>query len=83
MATLTISISGSAVVNGARNYTLSDAMVTRLINAMRAPYMPGDTRTDAQVLAAWADMLIERTKQHVLVEEQSAAKRGVGQIEIT
>lgn len=74
MATLTISISGSSVVNGAKNFPITDPVITRLINAMRAPYQPGDTRTDAQVLAAWADLLVERTKQMVLAEERAAAQ---------
>jgi hypothetical protein len=70
MATLTISLSGSGIVNGSKSYTLTDAMVTRLINATK--YYSGDG-TNAQVLAAWADSLIDQTKRNVVQAEKNTA----------
>lgn len=63
MATLTIGIT-SGVVTGSKTYTLSDADVSRLIAAYRdALHMPEET--NAQVLAAWADHIVDNTKRMV------------------
>jgi hypothetical protein len=70
MATLTIGLSGSGVVNGSKNYTISDAHILRLIDAMK--YYNGDG-TNAQLLVAWADSLIAHTKSMVVKKEQNTA----------
>jgi hypothetical protein len=70
MATITIGLSGSGVVNGTRTYTLNDATVTRLINAMKYYFGEG---TNTQTLAAWADDLIAETKIKVHQAERNSA----------
>jgi hypothetical protein len=74
MATLTIGISGSAVVNGSKNYTPSDAQVTKLIALARriVPLVP-DTRTDAQVLVALMDSTINSWSQAITKFDVDAA----------
>jgi hypothetical protein len=69
MANLKIELTGSAVVNGARNYTLPDTAVTRLLEAMKLKY----GGTNGQALAAWADGLIAGTKREVVQIEQNNA----------
>ena len=71
MSTITISLSGSTIVNGSKNYTLSDTTVTRLINGMK--YYYGSSLTDAQVLSAWVDGLIDTTKKMVVDAEKNTA----------
>lgn len=71
MATLTFGLT-SGVVNGTRTFTLSDADVTRWINAYRvALNIPN--ATNAQVLAAWANDAVDRTKRIVKDIEGKAA----------
>ena len=74
MATLSIAVSGSGVANGTRTFSPTDADLTALINWWRAtrPMSP-DARTDAQVLAAWADSLVIRTRQEIRRHQQAAA----------
>jgi len=69
MATLTIGLSGSATVNGSKNYTLTDAQVARLIAAMK--YYFGSTLTDGQALVAWADGVIDHTKSQIAQAERN------------
>ena len=64
MATLSIGLD-SGVVSGSREFTLSDANVTRWINAYRDVLHLPATASDAQVLAAWAREVIEETKRKV------------------
>jgi hypothetical protein len=73
MATLTIGLSGvTGGPNGTRTYTVSDAHVARWISAFRvALNMPG--ASDAQVLAAWADEVVDRTKRVIIDREAKAA----------
>ena len=63
-------------VTGSKNYTISDAHVTQFIvwarEAYPAPVLPDD-RTDAQVLAAWADSIINGTKMAVTKRMKDAA----------
>jgi hypothetical protein len=70
MATITISLSGSAIVNGTRVYTLPDTQVNRLIAAME--HVHGDL-PPTQVLAAWADDLIAKTRREVIQIEHNNA----------
>jgi hypothetical protein len=74
MATLTIGISGSVVVNGSKNYTPSDAQITKLIAFARrvAPLVP-DTRTDAQVLVVLMDSVVSSWSQAITKFDVDAA----------
>ena len=83
MAKLTIGLSDSGVVNGSKTYTLNDAMVTRIITAMRVRLELPESSTNAQVLAGWADDLVAYTKRQVFEQERRAAADGVTPIEIT
>lgn len=73
MASLTISISGSSVVNGQKSYTLSDNHVQLVIDTMIDKYSPrgvdGNITTPLtaqQALLAWVDnMFIFPTKNEV------------------
>jgi len=69
MATITISLTGSAIITGSRDYTLSDAMVQRLIDAMK--HRHGSGLTNGQLLVAWADGLISETKNEVMQTERN------------
>jgi hypothetical protein len=72
MGTLTIALSGvTGGPNGSRAYTVSDAHVARWIAAYRSILnMTG--ATDAQVLAAWADDVVDRTKRKIVERETLA-----------
>jgi hypothetical protein len=72
MGTLTIALSGvTGGPNGSRTYTVSDAHVARWIAAYRSILnMAG--ATDAQVLAAWADDVVDRTKRKIVERETLA-----------
>lgn len=72
MATLTFSLT-SGVINGSRDFTLSDADVTRWINAYRVALNMPANATNAQVLAAWANDAVDRTKRIVKDIEGKAA----------
>lgn len=78
MATLTISVSGSAIVNGSKSYTVSDTDLQALLDWAAAAYAvqiqqafdpnygkPGDvpiTPTRQQVLLTWVQSWINGTK---------------------
>jgi hypothetical protein len=87
MATLTISLSGSAVVNGSKNYTVSDADIQTLLN-WAGRFAPGVTpqSTAAQILVAWANWMIANTvtavKQDQLGSAAAAATAAVTPISI-
>lgn len=78
MATLSISLSGSSVVTGTKNYTVSDADLQLVLNWAQAafnPYIqatfnpgntPGFVPTNQQILLAWVQSSwIDRTKAEV------------------
>lgn len=78
MATISIGLSGSAVVTGSKNYTLTDAAVTKLIAWARTAYpfknaQGVDDRTNAQVLVAWTDAFINATRDAVTKVDRDAA----------
>ena len=76
MATITIGLAGSAVVTGSKNYTVNDAGVTKLIAWARTAFPSAttpDTRTDAQVLVAWADAMSKGTKDAITKVDRDAA----------
>lgn len=59
MATLTISLAGSGVVNGSKAYTISDADVQRLLNASAATFNVSGTNT--QILLGYVGGLRQYT----------------------
>ena len=70
MATLTISLSGSAIVTGSKSYTVSDADIQALLDWGQANYasvlpQPPATPTNAQILLAWVQGWINATKDSV------------------
>lgn len=69
MATLTIGLSGSAVVNGSRSWTISDADVQRLIDYMSIKFRDNKNDptplTSAQALNAWVGNFVANTKGEV------------------
>lgn len=74
MATITMSLSGSGIVNGSKNYTISDADLRQLLDWGADAFFrrrvnpdgsaPG-TPTDTQVLLAWIQAWIDQTKSGV------------------
>lgn len=75
MATFTIGLT-SGVVTGSKNYTLSDADVTRWVAALRTREPFRDPAlTNAQVLGKWADSVIAQQKGLVRSVEREAAER--------
>jgi len=57
MATLTLTLAGSSVINGSKVYTISDADVQTWINMMILKYSsppPAPPLTAQQALLAWA-----------------------------
>lgn len=73
MATITIGLSGvTGGPNGSKDYTITDAGVARWIAAWRKIAGVPEA-TDAQVLANWADFLIDHTKRAVVDREQKDA----------
>lgn len=76
MATLTIGITGSGVANGTRLYSPTDPDITALIAWFRATRSETpDNRTDGQILALWADSLVNETKKAVRRRQQELAAK--------
>ncbi len=66
MATFTISLSGSTVVNGSKSWTLSDADVQSLSNFLIAKFsFNGPPLTPAQALLAWVQDFVNQTVSNV------------------
>lgn len=73
MATLTIGLSGSSVINGSKSYTLSDSDIQLIINWAINKFSPRDITgtittplTPAQALLAWVqDRMATATIQEV------------------
>lgn len=59
MATLTIALSGSGIVNGSKAYTISDADVQRLLNASVTTFNVSGTNT--QILLGYVGGLRQYT----------------------
>jgi DNA-binding transcriptional MerR regulator len=73
MATLTIALSGvTGGPNGQRDYTVSDAHVARWITSFRTALNLSGASV-AQVLAAWADAVVDRTKRVIVDQETKSA----------
>jgi hypothetical protein len=73
MATFTIGLA-SGPVTGSKNYTLSDADVTRWVAALRTKFTD-PALTNAQVLGKWADSVIAAQKGLVRRVERDAAEK--------
>lgn len=70
MATLSISLSGSSVVNGTKSYTVSDADITSLLAWAQSAFsqqlpLPPATPTNQQILLAWVQSWVNGTKMAV------------------
>jgi hypothetical protein len=69
MATVTLGLTGSTVVNGTKTWTISDADVQILIDSITEKNTGGDENkpapTPAQALGIWAQSFIRRTVQEV------------------
>lgn len=70
MATFSISLSGSGVVNGSKNWTISDADVQALLNYLEGVY---PAPTSQQVLANWAQAFVRRTIEEVKAHQRTQA----------
>jgi hypothetical protein len=68
MATLTVTLSGSAIVNGSKSFTINDADITSLINwaiGRYSPPPPAPPLTQAQALTAWVQSWANATRDSV------------------
>jgi hypothetical protein len=75
MATFTIGLT-SGPVTGSKNYTLSDADVTRWVAALRTKEAFSDPAlTNAQVLGKWADSVMASQKGLVRSHERDVAEK--------
>lgn len=89
MATLTISLAGSSVVNGSKSWTVSDADVQSLIDYMALKYAPGSrgpNRTPlapAQALSAWAQGFVTGSANEVRSDKMRQAQAAVSVAPIT
>lgn len=83
MATITIALSGSSIVNGSKSYTVDDATLRKVLDVMAARFFhnPQSPPTDQQVLLAWVQGWINDTKTQVsrvtLTQAQAAAAAAV------
>lgn len=80
MATITFSVN-SGIVTGSKSYTLTDAEVQRMVDAYR-PYATSGA-SNAQILLAWAGLMMSDTKTYVLQTEQTGAAKAVTPINPT
>lgn len=62
MATFTISLSGSTVVNGSKSWTVSDTDVQTLINYLEVMY---NVSTPSAALLAWVQDFVSTTVNDV------------------
>lgn len=67
MATITTSLSGSAIVNGTKNYTISDADLQILLNWAQNYFVSSlpASPTNQQILLAWIQWWIDLTKKNI------------------
>jgi hypothetical protein len=72
MATITISLAGSGIINGSKAFTVSDSDVQRIITAT-AKTLNLTGQTNAQLLLAYAGWIANNTKEMVKVTERNAA----------
>ena len=73
MATFTISLSGSAVVNGSKNWTLTDADVQKLSTFLIAKYGGSSSITAGQALSLWVQDFVNSTISDVRTYQQATA----------
>ena len=81
MATITFSVT-SGSVTGSKVFTLTDASVTRWLNALRI-LLNAPSLTNAQVLAQWADTVITEAKGTTSAVERQQASKVVTDLEIS
>lgn len=83
MAQLTISLSGSSVVNGSKSWTLSDADVQKLIDYMivkytfkRGPKQPAVVPPTAiQALNFWVSSFVDNTVAEITSSQRDKAAK--------
>jgi hypothetical protein len=81
MATLTVQLAGSSVVNGSKTYTLSDADVQTIIDFMATKYgtvnQDGSVTplTNAQSLLAWVQNWVTQTRDEIRSVKLLAAQQ--------
>ena len=70
MATLTIQLSGSAVVNGTKSYTVSDADTQTVLTWAEGAFASSlpQSPTNTQILLAWVQSWINGTRDAVTVQ---------------
>lgn len=64
MSTLTITLAGSAIVNGTKSYTISDSDLQTLLNWAGTALIPPGA-TSQQILLAWVQWWVHMTQQRV------------------
>lgn len=72
MATLTISLSGSNVVNGSKSWTVTNADVQKLVDCLIARHSALASQITAQqALLAWAQQFVDQTRTDVHEHQRS------------
>lgn len=84
MTTLTIQVSGSAIVNGSKSWTFTDADLQTIIDiwttkglGVSTALTPATPRTPTQALVAWATSFVTTTVADVRSKRESDAKSSV------
>lgn len=79
MPTVTISLAGSAIVNGSKPYTISDPDVQTLINHIIAKYSPaaGPPLTNTQALLKWTQLFVDNTTNEVHRKQVNDAQQAI------
>ena len=77
MATLSITLSGSAVVNGTKSYTVSDADTQTVLNWAQGAFASSlpQSPTNTQILLAWVQSWINGT-QGAMVTQNTVVTPG-------
>lgn len=83
MATITFTVSGSAIVNGSKAYTLSDADLQRILNYVSIAIATPPGATNGQILVAWIQDFISDTINGVQSVEKTAAAALISSITVT
>lgn len=67
MATLSFSVSGSAIGNGTKSYTVSDADLQSFLNWAASAFASNlpSTPTNPQIFSAWADFVVGHAKNNI------------------
>lgn len=79
MATFTISLSGSTVVNGSKSWTVSDADVQLLVDYMAKKFAGrgNPPLPNGQALLAWVTSFVQTTVGEIQYQKTQEAQRAV------